>query len=232
MIACTTHNSNAVGDKTKTKECVACMGRIPITANKCSNCGSFQNFRRFLDIGNSSLSLLIALASISTLLVSIIINHLITKEFKIYPEVFGSRTDQISISYYNVGKLPGALPDFVSVYVEGRTGISDSYNMSYRISKKNISDLIINPGNAKIVTYDLTERTIKRPFIVWSSSLFRTVGRKPNLSAPWIFKCKVSIDIQTAGKESDWIRLPTVCHDMTISYEVWRDDQASKAGFN
>lgn len=46
------------------KTCLSCGSLIPVAASKCHRCGSFQNWKRHLDIGNSTLSLLIALFSV------------------------------------------------------------------------------------------------------------------------------------------------------------------------
>ena len=48
----------------KAKECRACSEEIKISAVKCQYCGSYQNLRRYLEFGNSTLALMIALISI------------------------------------------------------------------------------------------------------------------------------------------------------------------------
>jgi len=51
----------------KTK-CVACANDIPQTARKCATCGSYQSFRRYLDISNVTLALAIAFLGLLTTL--------------------------------------------------------------------------------------------------------------------------------------------------------------------
>lgn len=51
------------------KACRVCGDSIPSAAIKCRHCGSYQNWRRFLDLGQGTIALLIALISVSTLAV-------------------------------------------------------------------------------------------------------------------------------------------------------------------
>lgn len=51
------------------KACRICGENIPAEAIKCRHCGSFQNWRRFLDVGQGTIALLIALISVVTLAV-------------------------------------------------------------------------------------------------------------------------------------------------------------------
>jgi ribosomal protein L40E len=51
----------------QTKNCKACASEIPLTASKCTKCGSFQDFRRYFEFGNSTIALLIALISVVSL---------------------------------------------------------------------------------------------------------------------------------------------------------------------
>lgn len=43
------------------KQCIQCASEIPSAARKCVHCQSLQDWRRHIDIGNTSLALLIAL---------------------------------------------------------------------------------------------------------------------------------------------------------------------------
>lgn len=54
--------ADAPGSPTKT--CKICASEIPVGAIKCVKCGSFQNYRRYFDFGNTTIALLIALISV------------------------------------------------------------------------------------------------------------------------------------------------------------------------
>ena len=50
-----------------TKNCLVCASKIPANALKCTECGTYQNWRRHLDFGNTFLALIIALLSVISL---------------------------------------------------------------------------------------------------------------------------------------------------------------------
>ena len=49
------------------EKCIVCKSDINAGAKKCLNCNSRQGWSRFLDVGNISLSLLIAAISVAAL---------------------------------------------------------------------------------------------------------------------------------------------------------------------
>jgi ribosomal protein L40E len=51
----------------QTKNCKVCASEIPLAASKCVKCGSYQNYRRYFEFGNSTIALLIALISVISL---------------------------------------------------------------------------------------------------------------------------------------------------------------------
>ncbi|UWQ15454.1 hypothetical protein K3556_06085 [Aliiroseovarius sp. M344] len=53
-----------MGDQAESKLCVVCADSIPSQAIKCTRCQSYQNWRRHLSVGNSSLALLVALLAV------------------------------------------------------------------------------------------------------------------------------------------------------------------------
>jgi hypothetical protein len=57
-------------DKDQNKICLICAKEMPSAALKCTACGSYQNWRRHLDFGNTFIALLIALISLFSLLAS------------------------------------------------------------------------------------------------------------------------------------------------------------------
>jgi hypothetical protein len=55
-----------VSKASEKKSCLTCSLQIPLTAKKCVNCGSYQNWRRHLDFGNTSIALLVAFLGLLT----------------------------------------------------------------------------------------------------------------------------------------------------------------------
>lgn len=90
------------------KECVVCADTIPQKAAKCRHCGSFQNFRRHFDFGNTALALLVALVSVSTTAGAGIYSIYRSASFDpLAPEVYASVLDidltKITLLFSNVG---------------------------------------------------------------------------------------------------------------------------------
>jgi len=56
------------------KDCRVCAEPIRRQANKCTHCGSFQNWRSVLPVSSTILSLLVALVSVTTTAVPILIH--------------------------------------------------------------------------------------------------------------------------------------------------------------
>ncbi|WP_404925706.1 hypothetical protein [Mesorhizobium sp. ORM16] len=56
-------------DQPTTKLCLMCCTPIPARARKCTTCGEFQDWRRLIPWGNSTLALLTALISVTTVAV-------------------------------------------------------------------------------------------------------------------------------------------------------------------
>lgn len=54
-------------------KCVACKTEIDDDAYKCKSCGTFQNWRRYVAFGNTLFALLVALVSVSIVLLPVLI---------------------------------------------------------------------------------------------------------------------------------------------------------------
>ena len=60
-------------------KCIACKLAIEPDAWKCIHCDTIQNWRRYLTLSNSVLALLVALLSVSTVLVPLVYNTFFTR---------------------------------------------------------------------------------------------------------------------------------------------------------
>ena len=90
--------------------CFACMERLAPGATKCSHCGSFQNWRRYLGLSSVVLSLLVALISVSTVGISVFKDVIIPKRAELNILILkqeGELTFQLLVR--NAGNAPGLI---------------------------------------------------------------------------------------------------------------------------
>lgn len=86
------------------------MERLAPGATKCSHCGSFQNWRRYVSLSSVVLSLLVALISVMTVGVSVFKDVIIPKSAELDIHVLrqeGDITFKLIIS--NAGDAPGLI---------------------------------------------------------------------------------------------------------------------------
>lgn len=114
--------------------CVACRTEIEDEASKCVHCDSFQNWRRHLNISTSVLSLLVALTSVSAIVVPKIV------------ETFHTPRSQLEIALTRAGPL-----QFDLVRVGGG---ADTVHENPRFLA--IDVLVTNLGDAKGLLVDGT----------------------------------------------------------------------------
>jgi predicted nucleic acid-binding Zn ribbon protein len=62
-----------IATEPQSRRCVACCKPIELGASKCTECGTYQNWRRHLDFGATVLSLLVAVISVTGLVVPILL---------------------------------------------------------------------------------------------------------------------------------------------------------------
>jgi hypothetical protein len=94
------------------KPCRACKLAMPLDANKCTNCDSLQNWRRYLDSSGIVLSLLVALTSVLTFAIPIWKETLTDKVAK--PTSTLIEVDDIGLATLvvtNGGNAPAVLED-------------------------------------------------------------------------------------------------------------------------
>ena len=157
-------------------QCKICKEKIHKYALKCTHCGSFQNWRRHLGLSTSFLSILVALISVLTVFITIILDSSIKNDSDISASVINwQRTyfsDQsklfqvliVEIFITNSGKKPGAMKAF-SIKGAGenkfqylRYGEPESPSDSH----KEIMSKTIEPGNTLLLKANLkTLLTIK-----------------------------------------------------------------------
>lgn len=134
--------------------CRVCKEPIKRGALKCRNCDSYQDWRRFFGVSSSVLSVLVALFSVLTVLVTTA-SHVFTKDDSdVRASVFNIRTDSLTfrgkvyptfvveIFVTNVGTRPGAIKT-VLIKLPGETKLRDMV-----LIPKSSANLAVSPTTA------------------------------------------------------------------------------------
>lgn len=164
------------------KLCILCASSIPISARKCVHCSSFQDWRRFIEIGNTSLALLIAFVTVLGALISTIYSsysYITINEYKpkfsISVRAITDRT--IQILYSNLGQKSFFIDDGIlcripithddSEYIKKDKLLRERYPKGNEVKSLHMlvytSDISIQPleaGASTIVEYKIHQ---KRP---------------------------------------------------------------------
>ena len=89
--------------------CKICKSPIHAEAKKCTECGSFQNWRRHIVLSNTLLALVVALVSVSGALGPTIREMFRPIKSSIYIHVFDVSSNEINVVAGNSGTRPGLL---------------------------------------------------------------------------------------------------------------------------
>lgn len=131
-----------------TTVCIVCKKQKIQGATKCTECGSFQDWRRYLDIGNTSFALIIAFVSVSTVLISTVDKAWIEDE-SIKVNLVESGRTQLAIAVTNSGEEPAVIsPQATLVNKDIKSFAVNIYNDS----KYENADLTIKPGEVQVMT--------------------------------------------------------------------------------
>jgi len=171
----------------KTAKCTICQSKIALNAKKCVYCGSYQDFRRYIDVGNTSLSLLVALFTLIILaskeIFSIYESYIVSRQEPEIISTIASISDrELNVIYTNNGKSKGILSNgslclipvakidsdyYRDVELEPAIGTnlrSVSYdeieriNMSVYLTDLPQSKMVLLPDQTVIISYKLHQR--------------------------------------------------------------------------
>ena len=126
------------------KRCIVCAEDIKNGAYTCIHCGSHQNWRRHLNFSQSILALVLAIMSVSTILIPNVAETFSTKDSNLTFTVQAVDLGQIAVLVSNTGSRPGSIRG-------GRVSILDKSNP---ISPTFILvglDVFSQPDNASIL---------------------------------------------------------------------------------
>jgi hypothetical protein len=155
------------------EKCGTCLKGIPRGAKKCTNCDSYQDWRRHLPAGTAVLSLLVALGSVLTVLVPVLSEALTYGNSKFISGMskpimnFDSYTREIEIRGFdvvlsNVGNRTGTLSHF-SLFVgdERQLELEMSVYDEATFEFKSANTLLIEPQKSKLVRVTFQGDTLR-----------------------------------------------------------------------
>ena len=134
------------------KRCKVCLEPINKGAIKCNNCDSFQNWRRFLDIGSGILSLLVALIAVLTVAVPIFKSALTAKRPDVHFSLIRYESKSIHIMCSNLGNRSGILKEAkLRIFINDRE--ADETKDSPIFLKWEQQDPIIKPNESRLFKF-------------------------------------------------------------------------------
>lgn len=126
---------------------MACLEPIASGARKCIHCGSYQNWRRFLNVGTGMLSLMVALVSVLTVAVPVFKSALTVQQPEMHYSFLRYRSRTMEVICSNLGQRPGILKRVtLNVLEEGRESELFPVDLTWEVS-----DPIVRPQESKIV---------------------------------------------------------------------------------
>lgn len=155
----------ALGEGQGEKTCRECSSKIPDSARKCTHCNAFQDWRRFLSVGNSSLSLVVALIAVLSIAVPVIGDSIVPKYERVSARVVTQMTDDrlggkvLVVLVSNAGTAPAFIEPNANLSVTGtRLGHPVDLNPCAKpesdlpcIEYTPVSNLLIEPASQRVL---------------------------------------------------------------------------------
>ncbi len=137
----------------KKQNCVTCKEKINAKALKCIHCDSYQDWRKYLNITNTSLTLIIALISVITLSLPTLSNFVISKKENITAQIIGNSGNRLLILLTNEGGKTGAIESEGSIILLSKSKSPFPIYLDENISSdsKNADRLLLKSGESRIL---------------------------------------------------------------------------------
>jgi hypothetical protein len=134
--------------RTRGVPCRDCRQPMPVGAKICLNCRAYQDWRRYLSIGQANLALLIAFISVLSSAVPVL-NRVMTEDDSFLDTSFqAADNDTVTLIASNLGTRPGTIRGgYIFVGSRDQTWVP--------LSLANSSvPLIVEPGKSILVTFN------------------------------------------------------------------------------
>lgn len=140
-------------------ECIVCKSDIAAGAIKCVHCGSYQNFRRYIVLGNTALSLIVALSAVLTVLIPIVIDAMKKEEDRIHASIMEAVSGGYLVSFINTGTRPGAIGPIASLIISDKPLVPSNVDPScsdgdFLIDDDYLDKLVALPEKPIVVLFD------------------------------------------------------------------------------
>ena len=130
------------------EKCIACKSALKEGAKLCVPCGTYQDFRRYLALGNVSLTLLIALISVFTVFISSLDKNLV-KDEDVTISVVEVKAQKIIVSIANSGEKSASFSPELGISLKTeKTFPLEIYSNPAQASM----DLLLKPGEVQVMT--------------------------------------------------------------------------------
>jgi predicted nucleic acid-binding Zn ribbon protein len=112
------------------KPCRVCANAIPTQASYCTHCQSYQNWRRHLQFGQTTLSLLVALVAVLSTLVPSAMQLINRPNSRLIASGLSSNAGQLNLTFSNLGDRAGVIDGVVLSYEPATPQTSRSGQLS------------------------------------------------------------------------------------------------------
>ncbi len=129
--------------------CRACREEILEGARKCVHCDSYQDWRRYLNVSSSILALLVALVSVTSIMLPILGKTLRGENSKIDLIFIGIEKNFFTLVATNRGPRPGVVP-YATLELTGQNGQAVTWKLEPRTEL-----FVVNGDTTKRITFRL-----------------------------------------------------------------------------
>jgi hypothetical protein len=134
-----------------TRPCKICAEPIKIAARKCIHCDSYQDWRSKINFSSTVLSLVVALVSVLTVAVPVVIQTLTPKDSNLKFQIAGASEDTLSILVTNSGTRPGFVRQFADL--TARYGATELKTRLLIRGKDKGGGHLLEPGKSEVLEF-------------------------------------------------------------------------------
>ena len=131
----------------KTTFCRLCRNPIPVEAKFCTECDTYQDWRRYFGVSSTILSLLIALFSVLTVAIPVVRNALTPERSDIHCSLVSWGGPEATVLITNRGIRPAVVRGLRLAPIENKA------NQPPVSFAGELNDPILEPGKSRIITF-------------------------------------------------------------------------------
>ncbi len=198
--------------------CRTCCEEIADGAKKCTHCGSFQNYRRFFTISSTALSLLIALLSVSGLVLPNLIDAMKHPEAEVTFTIAHADSDRIWVLAKNAGRTAAILND-VWLIAPGEN--DEPHYLHYTVVCFGRSNGYLEPGMDNLIIMAAAgHHRMEQPAPYYSSNEYRVRGFFSSTSG-----IRGSVDLTEPRREAIPVDSELTVLEKMLTHELWTPEE-------